>query len=97
MADELRKGDRVAWNTSQGRTTGTVEKKLTRPTKIRRHKVEASPETRSTWSRASAPARRRRTGPRRSRSWRSARSERRRHWTAWRHSLIDWGHAPKKS
>ena len=29
MAKDLKKGDRVAWNTPQGKTTGTVEEKVT--------------------------------------------------------------------
>jgi hypothetical protein len=44
MAKKLKKGDEVEWNTSQGRTVGSVEKKLTAPTKIKGHKVAASPE-----------------------------------------------------
>lgn len=42
MADKLKKGDEVEWNTSQGKTHGTVEKKLTSETKIKDHKVAAS-------------------------------------------------------
>ena len=38
----LRAGDRVAWQASQGKTTGRVVKKQTRPTKIKTHKVAAS-------------------------------------------------------
>ncbi len=38
----LRAGDKVAWQTSQGETTGRVVKKQTRPTKIKTHKVAAS-------------------------------------------------------
>ena len=38
----LRAGDKVAWETSQGETTGRVVKKQTRPTKIKTHKVAAS-------------------------------------------------------
>lgn len=30
MSKELSKGDRVSWNTSQGRTRGTVEEKRTK-------------------------------------------------------------------
>lgn len=37
-----RKGDKVSWRTSQGRTTGAVEKTLTRPTDIKGHHVAAS-------------------------------------------------------
>lgn len=44
MPDRFKPGDKVDWNTSQGRTTGTVKKKLTRPTDIRSHHVAASPE-----------------------------------------------------
>ncbi len=42
MADDLKKGDKVEWNTSQGKTQGTVEKKLTSDTKIKSHEVKAS-------------------------------------------------------
>lgn len=42
MADKLKKGDRVAWKTSQGETRGTVEKKQTSDTRIKGHKVRAS-------------------------------------------------------
>lgn len=44
MAKQMKKGDRVEWNTSQGTTTGTVKKKLTRPTHVKGHHVEASEE-----------------------------------------------------
>lgn len=40
----LHAGDKVFWNTSQGRTTGHVVKKQTTPTRIKTHKVAASPE-----------------------------------------------------
>lgn len=36
MAD-LKKGDHVTWDTAQGKTEGTVEKKLTSTTKIKGH------------------------------------------------------------
>lgn len=42
MAKQLKKGDKVEWNTSQGKTKGTVKKKLTSPTKIKGHAVKAS-------------------------------------------------------
>lgn len=42
MADGLKAGDRVAWDTSQGETRGRVEKKQTRRTKIKGHVVAAS-------------------------------------------------------
>lgn len=38
----MKKGDNVEWETSQGKTHGTVEKKLTSPAKIKGHKVAAS-------------------------------------------------------
>ncbi len=41
MAD-LKKGDHVEWETPQGKTEGTVEKKLTSPTDIKSHHVAAS-------------------------------------------------------
>ena len=42
MTEQLKKGDHVKWNTSQGKTKGTVEKKLTEPTEIKEHHVAAS-------------------------------------------------------
>lgn len=42
MTDEFKKGDKVQWKTSQGETTGEVEKKLTSPTEIKGHHVAAS-------------------------------------------------------
>jgi hypothetical protein len=45
MAEKkLSVGDHVEWNTSQGKTTGRVKKKLTAPTQIKTHKVAASKE-----------------------------------------------------
>jgi hypothetical protein len=44
MADKLKPGDRVEWETSQGKTSGTVKKKLTKPTEIKGHHVAASAE-----------------------------------------------------
>ena len=44
MAEEMKKGDKVAWETPQGETHGTVEEKLTSPTDIQRHHVAASPD-----------------------------------------------------
>ena len=41
---QFKKGDRVEWNTSQGKTTGTVQKKLTEPTDIKGHTAKASKE-----------------------------------------------------
>lgn len=38
------KGDQVVWGTPQGETQGVVERKLTRATMIKDHKVAASPD-----------------------------------------------------
>ena len=43
-AKKLSVGDRVEWDTAGGKTTGRVEKKLTKPMKIKTHKVAASPK-----------------------------------------------------
>jgi len=42
--ETLKKGDAVEWETSQGKTSGTVRKKLTSPIKIKEHEVAASKE-----------------------------------------------------
>jgi len=42
MAMELKKGDKVGWDSSGGHSIGKVVKKLTSPMKIRGHKVAAS-------------------------------------------------------
>lgn len=44
MPATLKPGDPVEWNTSQGRTSGVVKKKLTRPTQVKGHHVAASPD-----------------------------------------------------
>lgn len=44
MAEKLKKGDAVEWNTSQGKTRGRVVEKLTSPTKIKGHEAAASEE-----------------------------------------------------
>lgn len=44
MTKTLKAGDKVAWETSQGETLGTVVKKQTKPMTIKGHKVAASPE-----------------------------------------------------
>lgn len=44
MAEKLKKGDQVEWETPQGKTSGTVKKKLTSPMKIKGHEVKASKE-----------------------------------------------------
>ncbi|WP_066697389.1 hypervirulence associated TUDOR domain-containing protein [Sphingobium amiense] len=42
MAKQLKKGDKVEWNTPQDKTRGTVEKKQTGTTHIKGHKVAAT-------------------------------------------------------
>lgn len=42
MARQLKAGDTVKWDHSQGTTTGKVVRKLTSPTHIKGHKVAAS-------------------------------------------------------
>jgi hypothetical protein len=42
--DEFKAGDHVAWNTSEGETTGVVKKRLTERTSIHDHEVAASPD-----------------------------------------------------
>lgn len=44
MAKEFKKGDHVAWDTPQGETHGTVERKLTSRTHVKSHTVAASKE-----------------------------------------------------
>lgn len=44
MTERLKKGDKVEWKTSQGKTQGTVEEKLTHSTEIKGHHVAASQE-----------------------------------------------------
>lgn len=44
MAEDLKKGDKVKWKSHGGEAHGTVEKKQTSPTKIKNHKVAASPD-----------------------------------------------------
>ena len=39
---EFTTGDKVEWDTSQGKTRGTVEKKQTSGTRIKSHKAAAS-------------------------------------------------------
>ena len=41
---KLKAGDKVSWNSSQGKVNGTVQKKLTAPTDIKTHHVAASPD-----------------------------------------------------
>jgi hypothetical protein len=42
MAKQLKPGDRVEWDTPQGKTTGRVKKKLTARKQIKGHVVTAS-------------------------------------------------------
>lgn len=41
---EFKRGDKVSWITSRGKTVGVVKKKLIGTTKIKAHKVSASEE-----------------------------------------------------
>lgn len=41
---EFKKGDKVSWKSHGGEAHGTVEKKQTNETKIKTHKVAATPE-----------------------------------------------------
>ena len=42
VQDEFKQGDRVEWNTPQGKTRGTVRKKLTSDTQVGGQKITAS-------------------------------------------------------
>lgn len=42
MTDKFKKGDKVEWETSQGKTEGKIKEKLTSPTDIKGHHVAAS-------------------------------------------------------
>jgi len=42
VSKDLKKGDKVTWETSQGKTEGKVVKKQTLDTQIKDHKVKAS-------------------------------------------------------
>jgi hypothetical protein len=44
MGKAFKKGDHVAWDTPQGETHGTVERKLTGRTHVKGHQVAASPD-----------------------------------------------------
>jgi hypothetical protein len=39
---DLSQGDKVEWNTSQGRTSGKVKKRVTSKTRIKGHEVKAT-------------------------------------------------------
>ncbi len=45
MTNKLTKGDKVAWNTSQGETHGTVEKIVTNTTKVQGHVAKATKQS----------------------------------------------------
>ena len=42
MADSIKMGDAVEWQSQQGKIIGVVKKKLTKPMAIKGHKVAAS-------------------------------------------------------
>ena len=42
MAEKIKQGDQVEWQTPQGKTTGTVKKKLNAAADIKGHHVAAS-------------------------------------------------------
>jgi hypothetical protein len=44
VSQEFERGDRVEWNTPQGKTRGTVKEKLTSDTQVGGQKVSASEE-----------------------------------------------------
>lgn len=44
MAENFSKDDKVGWNSSGGEAHGKVVRKQTEPTRIKGHKVAASPE-----------------------------------------------------
>ena len=41
---DLKVGDKVSWNRTKGKVTGSVKKKLTAPMDIKTHHVAASPD-----------------------------------------------------
>lgn len=44
MTKVPKKGDKVSWDTSQGKTEGTVEKTVTSTTKVKGHTAKATKE-----------------------------------------------------
>ncbi len=44
MVDRLQVGDKVEWRHSQGKSTGKVVRKVTHATRIKDHRVAASPD-----------------------------------------------------
>ena len=63
MAQEFKQGDKVEWNTPQGKTRGTVKKKLTSDTEVGGRRSTPQKTTRATSSRARRAARRQPTSP----------------------------------
>ncbi len=61
MAKDPKPGERVAWNTPQGETTGRVVKKQTSPTRIKGHEVAASDDNPQLIVESDRPGRGRRT------------------------------------
>lgn len=45
MADTFKKGDKVEWHSAQGPVHGTVKEKLTSPTHVKGHHVNASSDS----------------------------------------------------
>ena len=45
MSESFKSGERVEWNSSQGKVSGEVKKKLIKPTDIKGHHVAASAES----------------------------------------------------
>lgn len=42
--NDFKSGDKVSWNSTQGKVMGTVKKELTAPMVIKTHHVAASPD-----------------------------------------------------
>jgi hypothetical protein len=63
VQDEYTQGDRVVWNTPQGKTRGTVKEILTSETEVGGQKVNASEDDHATSSRARRAAKRPPTNP----------------------------------
>jgi hypothetical protein len=43
MAKSLKRGDKVEWTSSGGKSVGKVEKKVTKTTKVKKHVAKATP------------------------------------------------------
>ena len=63
MAQEFKHGDKVEWNTPQGKTRGMVKKKLTSSTEVGGQKINASEDVPATSSRARRAVKRQPTSP----------------------------------